>query len=326
MIDDQLDLPVDEPGDDADESESPDLVVPGNRGPSAMTTMKATAQEKLPPLVLPDKVAAVVAAARVAVRFPEVPRPRAIHLGTKGLDVVAVKRALSRAGWMDWGPFTALFGDAAVKALKSFQHHHGILASGAYGVQSHIALVHSSADASGHLGEWAFDDYSIFLMREEAALLAGTPEERIRKSMLACGYFLYTHRDQIPYVQSRPFPLKRPPFVPTAGIDCSAFYTLCSFAGGAPDPNGRGYDGQGYTGTLMSRGRRCSQAELKPGDAVFYGFTTNPSPAFPYGSPTHVAMYVGGGMVLSNGSHPMGHYPVNYRTVNHYRTYEIGGL
>jgi peptidoglycan hydrolase-like protein with peptidoglycan-binding domain len=312
--------------DDTDESMKPGTVVPPPAPPALTMHPPNPDSEVLADEPQPFKFgAAFDQLLAAAPKPPSVPRPRSLHLGSTGLDVIAVKRALSRAGFMRWGNFTNLFGKNTVTAVKNFQKAHGIKpASGAYGAGSHAALTHSHSKAEPT--EWAFDDYSIFLMREESSLLATTPEERIRKAMLSAGYYCYAHRNQIPYRQSRPFPLKRPPYVPVGGIDCSGGYTLWSFCGGAPDPNGRGYDGQGYTGTLMSRGRSCSYSELKPGDAVFYGFTSRPSSAFPYGSPTHVAMYVGGGMVLSNGHSPMGLYAVRYRgDLNHYRTYSMGG-
>jgi hypothetical protein len=75
--------------------------------------------------------------------------------------------------------------------------------------------------------------------------------------------------------------------------DCSSAYTGCCWIAGIPDPNGRGYDGYGFTGTMIRNGRRVDTPQ--PADAVFYGRDRN-------GNPTHVAMYVGGGKVISHGS------------------------
>ena len=35
---------------------------------------------------------------------------------------------------------------------------------------------------------------------------------------------------------------------------------------------------------------------------MFYGFTKRPSPSFPLDSPTHVALYAGGGYVITHGN------------------------
>lgn len=40
---------------------------------------------------------------------------------------------------------------------------------------------------------------------------------------------------------------------------------------GAPDPNGAGYDGSGFTGTLLSHLQRIERHEAKRGDFIVYG-------------------------------------------------------
>jgi cell wall-associated NlpC family hydrolase len=89
-----------------------------------------------------------------------------------------------------------------------------------------------------------------------------------------------------------------PPDVPRYA-DCSSFATWTYFVGGARDPNGLAYSGYGYTGTLAQHGWRVGTtraqdvARARPGDLVFYG----------RGRPwDHVAVYVGGGLVVGHGS------------------------
>lgn len=53
--------------------------------------------------------------------------------------------------------------------------------------------------------------------------------------------------------------------------DCSAFVTYCYSWAGAPDPNGFGYNGTGYTGTLLAHGTPITMAQAQPGDVVVYG-------------------------------------------------------
>jgi murein DD-endopeptidase MepM/ murein hydrolase activator NlpD len=66
---------------------------------------------------------------------------RQLKLGSVGRDVVAVKRALSRAGYIRWGKFTPVYGPYLVKAMKTFQKHYGILQTGVYGPYTHRALL-----------------------------------------------------------------------------------------------------------------------------------------------------------------------------------------
>lgn len=91
--------------------------------------------------------------------------------------------------------------------------------------------------------------------------------------------------------------------------DCSAYATWCLWNGlhvhlGHTDTvNGQRWQA-GYTGTLMEHGQRVSS--LIPGDLVIYGS------GFPG---EHVAVYTGGGLVVSHGSEagPL-LLPVHYRS------------
>jgi hypothetical protein len=68
--------------------------------------------------------------------------------------------------------------------------------------------------------------------------------------------------------QTRPMPLRRT--LPLA-TDCSGFATLCYYLAGAPDPNGLGYIGQGYTGNLLRHLPQVEKEHVRPGDIVVWG-------------------------------------------------------
>lgn len=89
------------------------------------------------------------------------------------------------------------------------------------------------------------------------------------------------------YSETRPMPGSLFSGTLPIRIDCSAFATLCYKAAGQPDPNGSGYDGSGFTGTLEAHGRTTTSPQ--PGDLAFWS------------SPDHVAVYVGAGKVISMG-------------------------
>jgi len=253
-----------------------------------------------------------------------VPFCRPLRSGARGLDVVAVKRTLSRAGFMQWGAFTQAWGPAATEACRRFQASTGLAQSGQYERATHDALL--QATRKGHPTESAWDAYGRTLMEQFCAAVG--EEARVRRAIVDAARFWQTRRADIDYSQVRPFELKRPPEVP-ARIDCSGFVTICHLAGGANNPNvERGkrlpYNGLGYTGTLLNGGRRCAVEELRPGDLVFYGFTTTPGPAFPLNSPTHVALWLGDGDVMSHGRKQgperLGYA---YRAVNCFVTYDV---
>lgn len=75
------------------------------------------------------------------------------------------------------------------------------------------------------------------------------------------------------YEQSRPIPVdlgaRRKLPIKT---DCSGFVTIAYKAAGAPDPNGYGYTGAGYTGSLLAHMRRLPSIDkAKAGDVIVYG-------------------------------------------------------
>lgn len=212
-----------------------------------------------------------------------VPYTRQIKSGTVGKDALAVKRALSTAGVMQWGGFTRTFGPFAVRALKAFQKQNGLTQDGRYDLADHRKL-----------GPY-FDAYGAFLMGQAAT----TPEEEKRRAIVAAAMLGYAHRSTIHYTQTplRMFGVRfkvRPPKVPPYE-DCSSFATWCYWVAGAKDPNGPAfnYNGYGYTGTQINAGRQIPSSALKRGDLVFYGSRSVPS---------HVAIYVGDGRVVSHGS------------------------
>lgn len=256
---------------------------------------------------------------------PNVAFCRPLRPGMRGNDIVAHKRAVARAmpRVYPWGPFSDFYGPVFESAIHAYQRAHAI-PQGAIGRTTHESLERARNHAKT---DWAFDASAIELAKAFCTEYVKTPEERVREAIVDAALFWYAHRYSIAYSQARPFQLGQPPWIPSRE-DCSGFVTACHYAGGARDPNGRGYDHQGYTGTLMNEGTRVTRVtDLKPGDLIFYGYTTRPSPAFPLGSPTHVAVYIGvvDGVhsVVSNGHYPMGLYPYDYRAVNHFRSYRV---
>lgn len=241
---------------------------------------------------------------------PVVPFVRKLAVGNSGPDVIAVKRALSRGGWMEWGDFTPLYGPYAAQAVKAMEKTKGYKQTGVYAFTRHEALRKSRRQ--GTTNEWAFDALSIKILNGEAV----TPEERMRSGIVDAAVYSIVRRDTISYAQIRPMTdMAPPPNVPNT-MDCSWHATWCYKSAGAPDPNGRGYSSPilGYTGTLYPRGTPISVVQLQLGDLVFYGWRD--------GIPTHVAVYIGGGYVASHGQQSgPSKVPVTYRQVTGCRSY-----
>ena len=90
----------------------------------------------------------------------------------------------------------------------------------------------------------------------------------VRQKIVAAARWGIAHEPRIHYGEVRPIPFGRRLPLTT---DCSGFVTICYYLAGAEDPNGRGYDGAGYTGTLLGWLPRIDPAAARRGDLVVWG-------------------------------------------------------
>jgi cell wall-associated NlpC family hydrolase len=258
---------------------------------------------------------------------PNVAFPREIHKGFQGEDILAHKRAISRArpDLYEWTNFTDVAGGYFIEAVQKWKKSKGLGSTPVLGGRAHEVL--ERTHRKDHADQWAFDQIAIKQAQDYYDSVTISPEDRIRAAGVAAGFFWYAHKWNIPYSMFRPMALGKPPYV-LPRIDCSGFATNCHYAGGGKDPNRRGYDHLGYTGTLISNGTRVLKVTmLKPLDLIFYGFSRE-KPGFRAGDPTHVAVYVGfrdgAHMILSMGSYPMKYVRYDYRSdINHFRHYDV---
>ena len=215
-----------------------------------------------------------------------------------GKDVTAVQRALREAGSLTRPVATAAYAENTWKAVSDFQRKHGIQASGAYGKATHAKLAPF------------FDAYGRWLLVEAQNDLKPDPREKVVQT----AYWYYGQRMKIAYNQSRPILTVyygiRPPEAPKY-LDCSGLAITCYWVNGLAhflgDENAHGF---GNTWSLARHGKGVSVHDLRAGDLVFY-----------YTDCSHVAVYAGGGKVVSNGHFPMGLYPVDYAPVWGARSY-----
>jgi hypothetical protein len=257
---------------------------------------------------------------------PNVRFSRDITIGCRGKDVTAHKRAISRAvpARYPWHDFSDYCGIPFMQAVQEWKRSKNMNSIPRIGLTAHNVLERTHKKESQ---EWAFDPVAIKMCADYYEDHHVDPDKTKREKGVSAGFFWYSHRSQIAYSQYRPFSLGKPPWVPSRW-DCSAFATACFFAAGAKDPNGRDFDHQGYTGTLIDHGVRVgSVGDLQKLDLIFYGHS-RPTAGFPSGSPTHVAVYVGvingTPMVLSHGHYPMSYYAYNYRSdIHSYRHYPV---
>lgn len=205
---------------------------------------------------------------------PTVPFVRVIKQDDVGNDVVAVKRALSRAGFMQWGEFTRVAGPFFIRAVNAFKKAKGLKQNSKYDFPGHEAL--RKTHRKGSRSEWAYDRFAIAIMNAEDI----SPHDRVAQKTIDAVDYAISHRDQMAYMQVRPMPDNAPfPNLPNP-CDCSQFAGKWAPKSGGwyQDPNyplgsARKFDNYGWTGTLWEQGTYIgvdlSRAEVC--DLVFYG-------------------------------------------------------
>lgn len=228
---------------------------------------------------------------------------RSLHAGHRGQDVLALKRALHHADVYPGDPkkFTSTFGDSTVKAVKMWQrkwnrkHKKKLAVTGVYNPATHTALA-----TSRH-----YDRYGAWLMSHYSAP-GVSADAQVQRKLVSTALYLIGRANMIHYSQEvegrrRRMAIVRdrlhiPPLTHEIYEDCSSAVTGLYWLCGLPDPNGRGYDGYGYTGTLVAHGQHVSLSPgaWKIGDLLLYGssvFNTH-----------HVTMLIStGGAVFSHG-------------------------
>lgn len=219
-----------------------------------------------------------------------VPHPRDLHRGMKGKDVLALQRALSRAGFHAWGLRTGQFGDQLYKDVRRFQQTKGLHVDGVYGRETHAKLARS---------------YTLYEINLILQVHLETPQQRAQRLLIAAAMYLYNVRGRVHYTQgSARMSIVRWHLATLAKLqgagplyeDCSSGATGLFYIARVPDPNGFYYNGLGYTGTMAVRGQRHYGTQ-PVGACGFYGW-------YPY---AHVVVAVTVGTiprVWSLGSEP----------------------
>lgn len=137
----------------------------------------------------------------------------------------------------------------------------------------------------------------LFVLRRHARGFGLTRNQQIREKIVAYARWGVTNNQAIHYAETRPMDhLNQVQALPWT-TDCSEFVTTIYKWAGAPDPNGMGYSGWGYTGTMLDHGVSVPLHSVKAGDAVIWGV----SPGH------HTAVFVEDGtvadpLIVSHGS------------------------
>jgi hypothetical protein len=98
--------------------------------------------------------------------------------------------------------------------------------------------------------------------------------DEIRDQIVSHAEWAIKHTSSIHYKEIRPMPIHLPAQHLPFTTDCSGFVTVLAKWAGAPDPNGNGYSGYGFTGTLLSHLPHIDSRYARRGDLVVYGHTS----------------------------------------------------
>ena len=97
------------------------------------------------------------------------------------------------------------------------------------------------------------------------------PAPSHRAALVGWAHWGVAHAAQIHYAELRPIPVHDAPGTLPLTTDCSGFVTLCAKWAGCSDPNGLGFSGQGFTGTLLGHCNHIAPEHALPGDLIVYG-------------------------------------------------------
>lgn len=93
----------------------------------------------------------------------------------------------------------------------------------------------------------------------------------LREKILEYASWGIRNEKAIHYDHTRPFDGLHQPRKLPLHTDCSGFVSLCYAWAGAPDPNGRSWNGLGFTGDMLRHCRQIPRSALQPGDLVVLG-------------------------------------------------------
>lgn len=225
----------------------------------------------------------------VTVQLLALPVPT-LKVGDKGDRVKGLQTALARLGFLPESHVNGTYEVQTARALARVQKDWGIKGLDHYDATTRAAL--QKALAGEHPpGEPHKLPTKPVPPHHPAPQHAANAS--LREKIIANAQWGVHNEPRILYAEIRPIQGLHHPHQLPLTIDCSGFTTLCYKWAGAPDPNGNGYDGQGFTGTQLNHMKHISREHVQPGDLVVFGS----------GSGHHVAIALdaGGHRLASHG-------------------------
>lgn len=202
---------------------------------------------------------------------PTVTKTRTLHLTNphqKGQDVKDAQELLHKHGYYK-GAIDGEFGSASGNACKKAKFDLGYTAKtikATYGYPLNGLLAGTiKLPAAYRIRQ---------RIRRRKARRRLNSEAALRAKIVANANWMLSSKakPQEHYQQLRPIDGEHHPYKLPLHFDCSGSVTDCySWTGKVPDPNDEGYNGEGYTGTLLNGLLHIHASEVQPGDIGVYG-------------------------------------------------------
>jgi len=179
-----------------------------------------------------------------------------------GKDLIPLQERL-KANGLYTGQLDGWFGEQTGKACKAQKYR--------LGYPLYACVMTGGQTLLNYLtGATALPDEYVKRRGERGYGEAGE-EAKLRARIVANAKWGVANTQNIHYRQSRPIDGHRSPRKLPLYTDCSGFSTDCYEWAGGPDPNGRGFDGLGYTGTMLEHGLTVPLFSAELGDLIVWG-------------------------------------------------------
>ena len=198
----------------------------------------------------------------------------------RGPTVEALKRAVSRAGFISWKDnFTQYWPEDGEldKGFRRWQRDKGLPGDGIYGQQEWKAMRATKVPVGQpHAGEYAFDDYACKLILEEWTQENVPDEADFRAALSEFCLAAEQNEDAWHYRQQRPVDITVNPKASYVWSDCSGYviqayhWAMTKSGLAVPDPAKQGWTGFGNTDYYEDDHPSVTSGLYKVGDLAHY--------------------------------------------------------
>lgn len=192
---------------------------------------------------------------------------RTLHLTNPlmhGADVKKAQVLLIKNGYLAVGEDDGYFGTATGIACERAKYYKGY-------TKADIKPTYGDMLNGFLTGTKLPKDYQVRADNRKGQTFVEFEQNALRQKILLMAQWGVANSHDIHYETRRPIDGINHPYHLPIYTDCSGFVTLCYNWAKVPDPNGRKYDGEGWTGTLLQHLKPVAQNIVKIADLVVFG-------------------------------------------------------